>query len=81
MKFDTAFEFHAKVIKAAGPSQLFAILTSSFNYYFFSHMEQISLSKLAKSDVIVHFCDFFGYMLTLQGDESLSAVYSSYYVI
>ena len=78
--FDTANEFHKVVIQNMDKTSIFQILLEKFNYYFFSHIQNLNLEIFETIEIVAHFQDFFGYTLTMYQGSTIPQAYASYYV-
>lgn len=76
----TAYDFHLKIIEPAPPSSIFKILTDELDYYFFSHMHDVKLESFTKMDTILHFFDFFEFLIHQYEGSDVTSAYASYYV-
>ena len=79
-EFKTAGEFNKVFIEKLESRSMFKILIENFNYYFFSHVQNVELSLMDIGEVLTHFYDFFVYCGTSSLEPDISRAYAAYYV-
>ena len=80
MEYQTANEFNKGFIERLDSKSMFKLLIDNFNYYFFSHIQNVKLDLMDIGDVLTHFFDFFVYCGKSNTDSDVSRAYASYYV-
>lgn len=79
VKFTNAHLFNQKVLEDPQGEEFFRVLLSDFEGPFFSHLHDLALEMIAKEEVILHFHDYFYFLLDEDQGYSLSESYFKYY--
>lgn len=76
-----AGEFNKGFLEKLEGNSMYKILIEHFNYYFFSHQQNVKLQRMETSEVISHYYDFFLFACSGKGGEQdVSRAYAAYYV-
>lgn len=80
--YKNAGEFNKGFLEKLDGNSMYKILIDNFNYYFFSHQQNVKLQQIDVPEIISHFYDFFLFASSGKGGEQdISRAYAAYYVI
>lgn len=79
-EYSNAGDFNKGFIERLDSKSMFKILIENFNYYFFSHMQNVKLTNMEPQEVLTHFFDFFQYCGSQGTESDVSRSYAAYYV-